>query len=332
MQSLTESKLFSQVIDYLKSLGYENLESGFRYSTSNRAPISVDIMIFDDQHKPFAIVEVKSNLPQDITKFHPAVDQAYRYSRQLNAPYFLVTDGENMSWYQVNTEAQSFEPISDPPKNRETQVLQLRTVDPDEITNQMYEVIDLLRTSGKHYEWEVILAAFLLAKIFDEEHTAPNLAGRFQVFPGEDASLTQLRIAELFQFAIEEHSLPIKENVINKLEALLVQSIVKKIEYIHVRGNDLIGKFVEGSNNISKISGAFYTHGPIANLFGRLFDFKSRKSVLDPALGTGGFLAAVANHIEKTKGSTPQLVGVEINSNVALLAAAECVNEMRQLF
>lgn len=337
MQSLEESRSIPQVINYLKSLGYEYIETGIRHTEPNRAPIYIDAMVFDQQHKPLVVVEVKNDLPVEITKFHPAVDQAYRYARQIGTPYFLVTNGVNMFWYRVNKDQSGFDLMGLPPQRKRDHELHLFSMETDDVVKRLYGVVDVFRGVINTADLPAILIAFMLAKIFDEDNTLHQGSFQFQVRPDESEAVTKSRISKLFKTAVKKQGLPVDENIIDSLEPSMVQNIVEQIQPYKIKGSDIVDELIEQFRPAWRNSGNYYTPVPIRNFLSQIFDFTADSAVLDPAAGTGTFLAAVAEHMRKNKKvPTAQLVGVDKDRNAMLFSSARLsvlgVMENSQLF
>jgi type I site-specific restriction endonuclease len=64
-----------------------------------------DILIYDESVKPFLLIECKA--PQ-VPLTQSVFDQAARYNYELNAPYFLVTNGAETFCCATNAEQKKF--------------------------------------------------------------------------------------------------------------------------------------------------------------------------------------------------------------------------------
>jgi type I restriction-modification system DNA methylase subunit len=322
MQKTEAQILVQQIIPFLESLGYEYIEPEFRLEDKNYLSSPADIVILDNERKPFIVVEAKKNLPENLTKFHPAVDQAYQYARKANAPFFMVTDGKTFNWFAINQNLTGFDLILDIPryKNFSGPRFQDMKLKLDDAINHLYSAIDLLRGSLKSNEYTEVLFALLLAKIFDEDTVLENGAYQFSVLPGESETETKERVSRLFQGAIENRNLSFDRNLIENLDSTLVQDVVKRIEFIQVKGSGVIEKLIEEMAGISQSE--FHTPSSIRSLVSQLFDFFPGNTVLDPAAGTGGFLTSVSGSAKKSRQDTsPHLIGVEKNRTAAFMAA-----------
>ncbi|MFX1299156.1 MAG: type I restriction enzyme HsdR N-terminal domain-containing protein [Promethearchaeota archaeon] len=54
------------------------------------------------QQKPFIVIEVKrGKINRNPASNHINVEQAEKYAKALNAPYYIVTDSEKISWFKL---------------------------------------------------------------------------------------------------------------------------------------------------------------------------------------------------------------------------------------
>jgi predicted RNA methylase len=323
MQSDPKSDVTASVADYLKSLGYEYLETQYRHSEPNRAPVYLDIVVFDAKHAPRIVVEVKSELPAELNNFHPAVDRPYGFARQLNAPYFLVSDGIRFFWYKIGQDKSGFEPLGEPPEYQSDEGFILQRLGPEEDMRPLFGVIDILRSKAGREDYSELLFALLLSKVFDERHEPDSSTLQFQVFSGESADETRDRISQLYRDAVHSQKLPFDDDIIKRADSSAVQKVVKQLQPFRLSGTDAIERLIEHEGTNPRYGGGFFTPAAIANLISGLFDFSPQDSVLDPALGTGGFLASIAHEsLESKFGDTPRLVGVERDKAAIMQAAA----------
>jgi len=271
-----ESKLLDQVIKHLETLGYEFFEKDFRLSGKNQLPARADIVVLDSKRKPFLIVEAKNNLPKNISKFHPAVDQAYRYAKLVNAPFFLVTDGEAFNWFEIREDTEKFELIQKPPHFKEAQEILPKSIQPLDTMDFLYGVIDLFRDSGLNSNaYTNVLFALLLAKISDETNSLEDRNLQYQVYSGETPDETKKRVSNLFQIAIKIQDFAVDLEIIDKLDSGLVQNIVRKIEHLRIKETNIIENLFEDLISVSKSNRSFYTPPILKDFITQIFSILS---------------------------------------------------------
>lgn len=93
---------------YSKSL--LRLEGGLSY---NKLQKRTDIVVFDNDGKPFLLVECKA---ADVPVNRAVVEQASRYNLTMRCPFLVVTNGINTFCFKVDFETGKYEQLKDLPK------------------------------------------------------------------------------------------------------------------------------------------------------------------------------------------------------------------------
>lgn len=96
---------------YSKSL--IRLEGGLNY---NRLQKRSDIVVFDQEAKPFLLVECKA---PEVKINQAVIEQASRYNLTLRCPFVVVTNGLSTFCFEIDFEKGTFLQIKDLPKTKE---------------------------------------------------------------------------------------------------------------------------------------------------------------------------------------------------------------------
>ncbi len=98
------------ISQYAYSKNLIRLESSLTY---NRLQKRSDIVIFDNEGKPFLLVECKA---PEVPINQKAVEQASRYNLTLRCPYMAITNGLSTFCFEIDFENVSFQQMKDLPK------------------------------------------------------------------------------------------------------------------------------------------------------------------------------------------------------------------------
>jgi hypothetical protein len=98
-----EKKVFQQLID----IGFP--ESSIQSEVQIHQRYRADFIVYEESGKPFLVVEVKGEArfipdPKDEIqlRFNPIVRQVQAYAKEINAPYYLVTNGDLSLWFTTD--------------------------------------------------------------------------------------------------------------------------------------------------------------------------------------------------------------------------------------
>src|SRR5258708_21693769 len=210
---LSETLLISQkVIPYLHNLGYKYLDNEFHVaigSSKGRA----DLIAFTDRDKtkPYIVVEVKKNIPHEVTLFDPPVQNAFTLAVALGdtARYLLITDGYSYYWYERSTESGSLLQISSPPEiiqesNRSLLQKTLTPItDPEQFLRIMQSAIQALNREGVLSELRIGIEinSILIAKLYDEQVVLDGGRSNFRTDFETPIQIAQ-KIEELYNAAL----------------------------------------------------------------------------------------------------------------------------------
>lgn len=101
----------------IKHYGYSKslirLEGGLSY---NRLQKRSDIVVFDQEGKPFLLVECKA---PEVKINQSVIEQASRYNLTLRCPFVVITNGLSTFCFEIDFENGTFLQMKDLPKTKE---------------------------------------------------------------------------------------------------------------------------------------------------------------------------------------------------------------------
>lgn len=340
--SISEKTEISQnTIAYLRKLGFQRISFEEKINIGKHLTETVDLIVFDNENRPYIVVEIKSDLPTSLSKFHPTVGQAFSYVEVLDAKYLLITDSKKKFWYEVIVDkgGKHLSPINIPPS------LSISTIDqtnlnvafktPEDLNALIWGLHDELGKLFNKGATSNLIAELIYAKLLDEELADETGNYQFQIFPEEAAEQTKSRIVNLLnQDLVEKSESLFEATALSHLDSDLLQSLVLKLQPFRLRGtgntavagikfSDLLS--AEGLSDKKASTGQHFTPRIIVDAVTSMFDFSNCKTILDPAAGTGGFLIAANEqyrHLypDARDVEIPKFVGFEINHSAAVLA------------
>jgi type I restriction enzyme M protein len=179
----------------------------------------------------------------------------------------------------------------------------------------------------------------LFCKIYDEQACKSDEYVTFCVFPEENPALTKARIQDqLLRKVINSEYLTYpkgngwNDEIILDPESVAYTVCTLQRYEISTAGRDIVGQAFEAfiGSALRGEEGQFFTPKNIVKMMVKLLDPKPGERVLDPACGSGGFLAAVSEHINArhTPKKNPSfknsknIFGIEKDSFLASVAQA----------
>jgi hypothetical protein len=99
------------ITQYAYSKNLIKLEGGLSY---NRLQKRSDIVVFDNEGKPFLLVECKA---PEVPISQAVVEQASRYNLTLKCPYMAITNGLRTFCFEIDFENNKFQQMNDLPKS-----------------------------------------------------------------------------------------------------------------------------------------------------------------------------------------------------------------------
>jgi Type I restriction enzyme R protein N terminus (HSDR_N) len=231
LQDFPESALISQkVIPYLYGRGCKYFNSSVDISVGHTI-IEADLIVYLDEKKfnPYIVVEVKKNLPNELTLLDPAVQKAFSVAAALNTSirYLLVTNGDEYYWFERSSKGLSLIQLAEPPdlaqQAHQLTLFEEKLIpisDPEEFLKIMQSVIETLAREGVVFGLRMAteINRILLAKLKDEENLSANGQSIFNsnsLWPEEVAR----NIEYLYKAALEDlegisiHEVSVKEGL-----------------------------------------------------------------------------------------------------------------------
>ena len=306
-----------------RTIAYLIIEKGYpanRLKTEVRVPRrtpsdQADIVVFrDDQcRSPYLVVENKADGQNQLDR-DQGIEQAFGNANSLRASFALYDEGS------VST---AFDVANHPAQEREANRLGQRDALPDQYGNApTYSLIagsqnDIEPVSAREVSSRIQrahsaiwaggrrdpLKAFdewsklLFAKVADERSTATGDARRFQVGTSETTSAVASRIHRLFQEAARQDPSVFTSGTRIELPDAKIFDIVTGIQAISFTRTDIdsIGRAFEnffGSVFRGEL-GQYFTMRQLARFIVAALDIRASDFVIDPTVGSGGFLLEV---------------------------------------
>jgi type I restriction enzyme M protein len=313
------SVLVEKVLPYLREIGFGAIIPEQSFGVGSRR-VRADAVAYGESDKPVVIVEIKSKLDTPpFDNYHPAVQQAYKIALVAETPYFLVTDGEQFLWFWVDWENGRADQ-SDPPIQTPVARQRLRPFRNEaEAAQVLWAIVEQSRGKIAQSEYLTYLVVALRAKLYDELRIRSGKSGQFYARPGENHGAVSQRIKELLAEQSSEWTSVPDETLTTAVELLQPFSLLETPSQILT---DVLNGLIQRSFRLE--AGEFLTPSPITEFVIKLLLPQPAERIIDPTCGTGGLLLAVLNYwqesSEKSTLPTENLIGVDINSQVAQIA------------
>jgi len=309
-----------------------------------------DIVVYEDDElkKPYLVVECKKDGVTD-AEFKQAIEQVFGNANSMRAQFAAVIAGITRTAFNVA----EFKPsergknvIADIPK-KYGKAPKYRFIKGD-LKNEL-EIIskeELIQTLKKSHDtvWQggrlAPTTAFdevsklLFCKLKDENDTIKGEPYKFQIGTHETADEVFNRINGIYQKAREQDAEVFKEDI--RLEHKIVYSVVEHLQGISFTKTDLDTKGVAFETFMTDffkgMMGQFFTPREIIRFAVRMLNPTKDELVLDPAVGSGGFLLNsmdnvrefAEEHYDKDEAwnhwhifARQNLYGIEINDQIA---------------
>jgi len=296
-------------------------------STTKKA----DIVIFagekHTQENIYIIVEIK---PEGIkpTDKNEGIGQLSSYVAACpNAKFALWIGSERLAFRVVEKEGErKIEPIPDIPRKGEGKVLQptreslVPAVNLKQVFKRIHNYIYANQGLQKDKAFEELLKLIFI-KVYDEQFSKSL---QFYILPNENVSEVRERLNKLFDYVKQTYNYifgPHEKVELNDSVLKYVVSELQRFSFINTDA-DIKGEAYEAivGPNLRGDRGEFFTPRNVCNmLIDMLFSLVSETEltkpgaikILDPAVGTGGFLIAGIQKIKsmflESKISEPQL-------------------------
>ena len=155
----------------------------------------------------------------------------------------------------------------------------------------------------------------LFCKIYDEKSKQPEELIEFANRPNEDEHLFAKRIKELFEKVKSEYRDIFEQDEEIEISPTDLSFIVKKMEgyYLLDSNRDIIADAFEEliGTAFRGGEGQFFTPRNVVQLMIDVMHPKSGEKIIDPACGSGGFLAYILRHLLLTKNNHHFIAGIE---------------------
>jgi hypothetical protein len=322
--SYDEREIINNVIVRLNSMGFKAVSTNYKISLTEHTYSVADIVIFDQDEAVYLVGEVKEQLPKQLDRFHPAVDQGFTVAQTLKAKYFFVADKFSIHWYEIKVIDQEFQIVenSNPPPLPEQPSVkpeieysgQISISDWSEV---IWKMAAILRDSVPRRNISSVILELLLVKQYADEHDPYT---QFKVIPGEREEETKGRIIQICQLASQSF-VDVEIKYLSQIDASLIQTMVQVLQSYRFRSPEqskyyqphLIPALLETTEY------EFATPTLVINLVSKLNEIGNAKRILDPASGVGNFLLTTAFE-KRNKKDNILFVGVDINYQVSMLA------------
>ncbi len=302
------------VLDY----EYPNDRISFEVTIPRRTPEDrADIVIYEDDElkKPYLIVECKRDGITD-AEFKQAIEQAFGNANSLRAKFAVVIAGTTRTSFNVA----DFKPsereknaIADIPKKygkapkyrflKADLARDIRVVSKEELIRALQKSHDTVWQGGRLAPTTAFdeVSKLLFCKLKDEKDTLKNDAYEFQIGTHETPEDVYKRIAAIYQKAKQEDAAVFKEDI--RLEPKIVYSVVEHLQEIAFTKTDLDTKGIAFETFMTDFfkgkMGQFFTPREIIRFCVKMLNPIKSDLVLDPAVGSGGFLLNAMDHVRE---------------------------------
>ncbi len=164
----------------------------------------------------------------------------------------------------------------------------------------------------------------LFCKIYDEKYSEPKSLMEFANRPDEKLEDFQLRLIAIFEQVKKQYTDIFEIDEILEIEPLDLSFIVSKMEnyslleakrdIIADAFEELIGTSFRGNE------GQFFTPRNIVQMMIDILQPQAGERIIDPACGSGGFIAHISQHLAKQKAGNYFLAGIDKDLFLSKLA------------
>lgn len=267
----------------------------------------VFFVVIDDLKKPFLVVEAKA-LGKELDWL-----QAESYAQRIDAPYFVLSDGETWSWFKTGKKGQgtSKELITEihPPKTLGGAKLVKFSSIP-EARNVIRFCHDVVWNEKSATPEDALkeLSKFFIAKVIDEREVQENEKEDYDFKikkKYEDVIDIKNRINLLLMKAKrKDPELFVDPSPEITLKPFSVIKIVEKLQSHSIAKTDMVETLGEVYQDLLKevytdrVKGQRFTPRSVVDFMVELIEPKLSETTFDPACGTGGFLVSTLRYIK----------------------------------
>jgi len=305
----------------VEEYGYDKEGIGIEFPIKmGRARKRADIVIFEEggEHKQeniYAIVEVKTENIKPSDK-KEGIEQLKSYvAACINAQFALWIGSERLAFKIIEEKGKKkLEEIPDIPKKGETTIPKptrgslVPAVNLKQVFKRIHNYIYANQGFQKDKAFEELLKLIFI-KVYDEQYN-PTL--QFYILPGEDIDKVRERLNKLFRKVQSRYKYIFKGNEIIELNNTVLKYVISELQRFTLvdTETDVKGEAYEEivGPNLRGDRGEFFTPRNVCNmtiemLFSLIPEDKLTSpggmKILDPAVGTGGFLIAGIQQIKQ---------------------------------
>jgi type I restriction enzyme M protein len=276
-----------------------------------------DIVVYDDDElkNSYLVVECKKDGITD-AEFEQAIEQVFGNANSLRAKFATVIAGTTRTAFNVA----DFKPserdknvIADIPKKygkapkyrfiKGDSVNDIKTVSKEELIRALEKSHDTVWQGGRLAPTTAFdeVSKLLFCKLKDEKDTLKSEPYKFQIGTHETAEDVFKRINGIYQKAKQQDAEVFKEDI--RLEPKIVYSVVEHLREIAFAKTDLDTKGVAFETFMTDFfkgkMGQFFTPREIIRFAVEMLNPTKDDLVLDPAVGSGGFLLNSMDNVRK---------------------------------
>ncbi|HEC88937.1 MAG TPA: hypothetical protein ENI52_06455 [Thermoplasmata archaeon] len=306
---------------FVEEYGYTKEDIDIEFPIKmGRARKRVDIVIFNEgaEHKQeniYMVIEVK---PENIkpSDKKEGIEQLKSYiAACVNTQFALWVGSERLAFKVIEKKGRrELEDITDIPKKGETTIPKptrgklVPAVNLKQVFKRVHNYIYANQGFQKDKAFEELLKLIFI-KVYDEQYS-PTL--QFYVLPGEDISRVRERLNDVFKKVQSRYRYIFKGNEIIELNDTVLRYVVSELQRFSLvdTETDIKGEAYEEivGPNLRGDRGEFFTPRNVCNmtiemLFSLIPEDKLTSpggmKILDPAVGTGGFLIAGVQKIKQ---------------------------------
>ena len=305
----------------VEEYGYDKSDIDIEFSIKmGRAKKRADIVIFSEneehtQENIYLIVEVKTEdvKPSDLKE---GIGQLESYSAASpNSAFALWVGNERLAFEAIEEKGKRvLNLIPDVPKRGETTTPKptrgalVPAVNLKQVFKRVHNYIYANQGFQKDKAFEE-LQKLIFIKVYDEQYT-PTL--HFYILPGEDISEVRRRLTKVFKKVQERYKYIFKGNEVIELNDTVLSYVVSELQRFSLvdTETDVKGEAYEEivGPNLRGDRGEFFTARNVCSmviemLFSAFHEERLTSpggmKILDPAIGTGGFLIAGVQEIKQ---------------------------------
>lgn len=305
----------------VEEYGYNKSDIDIEFAIKmGRARKRADIVVFYEnkghaQENIYMILEIKTENVKPSDK-KEGVDQLESYiAASLNSSFALWVGNERLAFKVIEERGKrNLDQIPDIPKRGETTIPKLTrgslvpAVNLKQVFKRVHNYIYANQGLQKDKAFEE-LQKLIFIKVYDEQYS-PTL--QFYILPGEEISEVRKRLTDVFKRVQERYKYIFKGDETIELHDTVLRYVVSELQRFSLveTETDVKGEAYEEivGPNLRGDRGEFFTARNVCNMtIEMLFTFCSEEKLtspgalklLDPAVGTGGFLIAGVQKIKQ---------------------------------